>query len=265
MKKVKIIVVIFNIFLFIFGSVMLTVGLVNGGTLLFNIDYFKHKVVTSYEAEYVTYEENVDEFKNFKLNIDASKIRFKTGDTYKVEYKTYEDERPEFEVKDGTLIINKDNHPDNRFGINTLNFNKNEDEIIEITVPENAILDNGTIEVNYGNILIDDLTIKALNIDADASNIEFNSVEIADLEIDSDYGDVDVSESRLDDASISVDAGSVDLKLIGERADYKIDFDIDAGSAQIDGDHVENNFKETNSNNKQLSVEIDAGSVSVEF
>ena len=27
----------------------------------------------------------------------------------------------------------------------------------------------------------------------------------------------------------------------------------------------QNNFKETNSNNKQLSVEIDAGSVSVEF
>ena len=300
MKKGLAITIIICAILFVIGGVLIAIGVVNGGAMMFNIDYKNHKITSSKNAELISGNEDVDAFTEFDIDVDAAKVTIVKGDSYNVTYKLYEQSKVDISVESGKLIIKRKAEKNNfNFGF----FMDNVEPYIQITIPEDAEIKDGkinsdagsvilsdlemnnlslnvdageinlsdstlnelTIEDNAGSVTFDNLTAKKANINTDYGDINVNDSEIEDLSADLDAGDLDIDMSKVNNLEINVDYGDVDVKLIGEKADYEFNVKVDAGDIHVDGANVGNKYISNEGKDKKIKIDADAGDVDIEF
>ncbi len=127
-----------------------------------------------------------------------------------------------------------------------------------ISLPENAIeaLD---LEVNAGNVVIENQTLKNLILDINAGNVEINNLNTETLDIEVNAGNIkalnlttntvlvevnagnaNMQGKIIKGGSFNVNAGNIDLELIGKPEDYcvngtgtgesRITSEVDAGN-----------------------------------
>lgn len=300
MKKGLKIVLITCVILFILGGIFIAVGLANGGSMAYYIDYKNHKISSAVETELVSSNDQLDAFNEFDIDVDAAKVTIVKGDSYNVEYKLYKRENTSINVENGKLVITTKSEK------NTINFGLFTDDqnpYIKITIPENAELSNGKINTDAGSVILNDLNMKDLSLGVDYGEVEikdssFNNLdietnagsvtfdnvkaeksaintdygdvnitgtEVGDIKLDMDAGDLDVDSTKLDNIEIDGDYGDVDLKLIGEKADYEFRVSVDAGEISVDGEKEGTKYNSNEGKDKKIKIDVDAGDVDIEF
>ena len=266
MKKGLAITLIICAILFIVGGVLIVLGIANGGAMFFNIDYAHHKVNTSSSKEIISGNEDVDPFTDIEIDVDAAAVTIVKGESYHVDYKLSADayDKVDIGVESGKLKINA-KHKSNYLSLSVSPLPDDLKPYIEITVPENAELKDGTITVNAGNIGVKDLSFDNFTVDSDAGKVTLENATIGSSSLDTDAGDIDIDESKVDKLEVNTDFGDVDVKLIGEEADYAFDIKVDAGDISVCGKNMGNKYNANEDKDKKIVMNVDAGDVDIEF
>lgn len=184
------------------GFVLLGIGLLNGGSIRYVVDLRKFKVKTqssSNAEDYVEKTLDMDTFSKIQLNVSATNVEIKKGEDFQISYYLPKDEIPSIEVKGQELkVTGKDLHSQN-FTVGFFQWDWEEDsskkDWIVITVPEDAEPLEASLNVECGDIRLQDMV--------------FESVDIC-----ADYGDIDVSDVTSECADISAESGDITLKNI---------------------------------------------------
>ncbi|MCR5467603.1 MAG: DUF4097 family beta strand repeat-containing protein, partial [Lachnospiraceae bacterium] len=93
-----------------------------------------------------------DDIKDVDIDLDAADLKIEYGDSFTVDYAYPEKIVPTIKVEDGTLKIHKQN------GVNiATNGWGNKDFKVTVTVPNTVELEDLRIDVDAGNLDIDDL------------------------------------------------------------------------------------------------------------
>lgn len=154
---------------------------------------------------------------------------------------------------------------------------------IIVTVPEDAVLQDVSIDSGAGRIALDKILASSLdvsqgaglltirdgdfsrtNLDGGAGKIEVSSSILNNLELDAGVGKVDIEAMITGNSEIDSGVGEIHLRLLGEKEDYRIRADKGLGSLHIDGKSYSDNASFGNGSN---FIEIDGGvgSIVVDF
>ncbi|MBO4864316.1 MAG: DUF4097 family beta strand repeat protein [Eubacterium sp.] len=280
MKKGLLITLIACGVLFLAGIAAFVIGLALGGSPSFAYDIREKKLYSNKKAETYSDDLDVDAFDALNLEVDAGDLTIQEGDSFHVSYKLYR--KPVITVKDGVLTIKpeKEKLEFTLFQFGTIT----EKSYLTITVPEGTDLKDNIIDLDAGDFIISGIDMDSLNLDVDAGEVKLSDMKIdtlkADIDagdadittcefgsikIDVDAGNVDIDDSKLDKITADVDFGNIDMDLHGEEADYGINIDCDAGNVSVNGKKTGNNYSCEGKGGKNISVNVDAGNVSIEF
>jgi hypothetical protein len=162
------------------------------------------------------------------------------------------------------------------------NFNNNSQ--ITILIPEGFVAENVRIDAGAGNVTLEDIITKKLDINAGTGNldgtniiaervkldggvgeIDFEQVEFTDTDIDSGVGNISLQGQLLGRNKIDCGIGEVDLNLLGSSDDYYIKVDKGLGNIRIDGQK----YSEINWNNMTADNTLDisggVGNIDINF
>lgn len=202
--------------------------------------------------------------KNLDIDIKSSSILIKTSDKFKVETSN---KYIECKQDKNTIHITEKNH-------NWLR--KNNNGTLSIYIPEDIILNNFSIESGAGEVNIEQLSTKTLNLDLGAGLVNINKLTVlSNTKIDGGAGEVNIDNSDLGNLDLDMGAGKfaltaklhgkseidhglgeIKLNLIGTKDDYQIHVDKGIGNATIDNDKINNDQTVGNGNN---IIDIDGG------
>lgn len=160
------------------------------------------------------------------LDADHSEITVKTGSEFSVSYCVPEALEPKVELKNGTLTVNS--HSTGSLNLVSLG-NVHYDNYITIIIPEDSELARVSVDVDAGEINLNNLDVSKLQLTADAGNIQMDSITSNRMEIDVDAGNIEIRDSSADTMEIDADAGNVELfnSTIGT-----LTADVDAGNIE---------------------------------
>lgn len=205
----------------ILGLAMLIVGLANNGMKTLIIANGKTEI---FKKRNITREYPIEEFKNIKLNISdniSTNVEFVYGNKYSV--KLVGKSIPS--VDDFDISVKKSgdtlNVSDNTSGssYNTIGFNfdynltENEKKII-ITIPENKKIDNASMNLGYGRLIVNNNIFKKVDITG-SPTISLTDVNLEDGSyINTDNGAIDIRNSVIKGA---IKANDADLSITNSQ------------------------------------------------
>lgn len=209
-------------------------------------------------------------------------LRFKEGDSDQVEV-IAENVSENFVVEknhNGKLTVKGKYNFGNIFGNNSGNGKSN----ITIYLPSDFVADDVKIEAGAGNINIEELTTKRLDINAGAGNISGKNITASQVDLDGGVGDIDFEEVNLSNADIDCGVGNinlqgyllgrnkidcgvgeVDLTLKGSVEDYNIKIDKGLGNVSIDGQKYSEIRWNNASTDNSLDIDGGVGNIEIEF
>ena len=300
MNKGLIITIVICIILFCLGVGLVVAGWKMGAATDFDIDIVNRKIQAVNEESMKSGEEETGAFSEIDLDMDATNVKILEGNSFKVDYRVY-DEIPEIKNDNGKLIVKEKQHTKKlRFHLNAIN---NEDTYVNIYIPKGTTINSCKIDIDAGNVAIDNQNMGNLNIDADAGNVKFanssfkdivvkadagdiklagikaesmdgdvnygnvkiSDSEIGDFKLDTDAGNTKVAETKMNNIEIKTDAGNVNLALIGEKADYSFDVKVDYGNLMLDGAKQGSKVNIEGKSGKKIKIDADAGNVEIDF
>ena len=182
------------------------------------------------------------------MDIDWAEISIKTGDEFSVSYCVPSVLEPNVELKNGTLEINT---PSSNLNLNFRNANF--DNYIIVTIPADSELARISVDVDAGEVNLEDLNVSKLQVAADAGNIQLDSITSTRMEIEADAGNLEIRKSSADTLNIDVAAGNVELydSTIGT-----ITAEVDAGNIESHDCTIENGTCDTDLGNISLKGNI---------
>ena len=182
------------------------------------------------------------------MDIDFAEISIKTGDEFSVNYCVPSVLEPKIELKNGTLEIKT---PSNNLNLHFGNVKF--DNYIIVTIPSDSELARINIDVDAGEVNLEDLNVSKLQVAADAGNIQLDNITSTRMEIDADTGNLEIRKSSTDTLNIDVDAGNVELydSTIGT-----ITAEVDAGNIESHDCTIENGTCDTDLGNISLKGNI---------
>ncbi len=259
------------------GALIFGLGLATGGSMNFGINYQEKKVylskdINGSDKKYITDEIKLDEFKKLDLDVDTANVDVVTGDSWKVSYKL--PERADFsaKVEGDTLKLTEKQKAFS--GVNFNIFDWSGDYSIEITVPEGTSLEDAKMIVNTGDVSLNSMDVKnldieadtgnadmkdmsgekitisadtgnvkfmnvsakACNISADTGNIDMNQSALGDLEVNADTGNIKFDSLSFTSAVLDADTGNIKGSLSGKEEEYSYDIEASFGKIVLNGD-----------------------------
>lgn len=265
--KNKNLIVKIAIGLIIFGLIFIVLGKLIGGksTILKNGD------------EYIAYDnkgnrliENSDlqEFKNINIDVNLDIIEIIKSNTNKIEL-DYNDKSGivDYKIDNDTLTITQTSNTTIGFNVNFSN-NKQQD-ILRVYVKDDVNLNKATINQDYGNINLNDISCNNIILITEDGNININNIQVFDtLKINNKYGNIDLIKSDIKDLIAYLEDGNLDISKVNTDYSeiknkygniYAVDFvtkgilvNCDDGDIDLRGSF----FGDSDINNKYGSVNI---------
>ena len=159
------------------------------------------------------------------LDIDLAEVSIKTGDEFSVHYSVPEVLEPNVELKNGTLEVKSPSTNNIHFNFGDMKL----DNFIIITIPEDSELARISMDIDAGDIDLDDLDVSKLQLTVDAGNIQLDNITSNRMEIEADAGNIEIRKSDVENLNIEVDAGNVEL----------YDSTIGTFTAEVDAGNIE--------------------------
>ncbi len=231
--------------------------------------------------ETIDFSQTYTDVKSLYINHSTGKLNIRVGDEFRVEAANVPESFKASVNNNGELTISESND-----GIKFLWFTigriYNLKSQITVYVPETFIAEKATLDAGAGNITIDGLHTKRLEINAGAGNIDgegltadkvsvdggvgnvtLDDVKFTDAVFDCGVGKLDISGSLIGDTDISCGVGSVDLDLTGNVNNYSFKVDSGLGAVRLNGKKISGNHKANINAENMIQVDGGIGSVDI--
>lgn len=161
-----------------------------------------------------------------QVSLAASNLTIKTGDSLKVDTKN---DKINTTIDGNRLIITeKGRHL----------FDSYDNRDITLYLPEGATYDKIYISGGAGNINIDTLRAKDLEMSLGVGGTEINILEVEDAKISTGIGDTKINTLEVKDAKISAGIGETSVGLKSKAEEYSIEVSKGIGSITLNGSSV---------------------------
>lgn len=224
------------------------------------------EILTSVETE--KYFEN-RQINNMKIELYYANLIIEVGNNFHVQTNT---NNIEYKQSNNQLVVREKN---------ANLFNSNNQRTITITIPVDTVLDTVSIEAGAGEIQIEKMATKNLDleigagtvnitdlqvtqkakIEGGAGRLEMLSGEIANLDLEMGIGDLILATSLSGNNKIEAGIGKLELTLTDGLDNYVIRANKGIGSIKIDGNEINNNVEYGNG---KTHLKINGGMGSIE-
>lgn len=225
------------------------------------------EILTSVETE--KYFEN-RQINNMKIELYYANLIIEVGNNFHVQTNT---NNIEYKQSNNQLVVKEKN---------ANLFNSNNQRTITITIPVDTVLDTVSIEAGAGEIQIEKMATKNLDleigagtvnitdlqvtqkakIEGGAGRLEMLSGEIANLDLEMGIGDLMLATSLSGNNKIDAGIGKLELTLTDGLDNYVIRANKGIGSIKIDGNEINNNVEYGNG---AIYLKVDGGVGSVDI
>lgn len=264
-KMIKYIAVALAIFLIvtIFG------GIITGLSSISFLNSKKEKTEVVVEMKVYPIESDIS---SLSIDLSGAELKIITADKFSVE-----SNHKYISVKesDGKITVNetKDFFSVSPKGVTVI-----------LNIPENFVFDEVYIDTSAGKVSVDVLSCDDLKLSlgagkADIKNLTANSKseidggagelnidggKLCNLNLDMGVGKLTLKSRLEGDSDLDIGVGKTDLCLLGDKEDYKIEFDKGIGDSRIQGEVMKDDS--VYGSGKNL-IEIDGGvgALSIEF
>ena len=208
---------------FVVGCVCFGVGgLLTMGTHIF----FDHEDAIEIEnQEYFEYT-NKEAIHTLKINSDVCDIQVLYGDDFIIKTRGLPkmgEESKSFDVSfsqaDGTYTFEE------KYKKKNVNF-KNKPKIL-VQVP--AEIKNLDLELNVGDVEVQNLVLKTLHVRNDVGEIEIDCCEAEEVRCENDLGDIEYEGDFLKTMNVEANVGDVEIFLARPIEEYSYDIDCKVG------------------------------------
>lgn len=195
-----------------------------------------------------------------KLDIDAAMmdVTIEQGDEVKVEYKGDDRLKPtfEFDKDSGTLKIKQKK----KANINVKNLNY--ESKLRIELPKNHNMEEFEMDLDMGNLIIDEINAKEISIEDNMGNVEIEKTTSESIKVEANMGNVVISKCATTNVEINASMGNVEIKLEDDVKDYTINANTSLGNLTIGSDKHKGNFKQTGTKGT-IKVDCNLGDVEI--
>lgn len=254
----KIAIIISCVFVFM-GIVCIMVGKVNGGSLLFHVDYQKHEVSSGKDKQKMVVKNySLEDTASIELNLDCSDLKLEEGDEFKITYICLDDDVLTVSNEDKVTIIKEETCEKNSgIGIHIEWFGMgsglSDDREVLLTIPKGKKFEQFTVTSSCGDVSFKELETDCADITLDCG--ELNGTFAKDVEkskIHVKYGDCKVS--------FGGNCGETDM--LSDSGDIHVTYTGEAGISKIASNYGDMNVT-FNGNAKETSIESDCGDVNM--
>lgn len=190
------------------------------------------------------------EEKCLQISLAASNLSIKTGEAVKVDTKN---DRIETTTDGGKLVITeRGRHL----------FDSYDDRDVTLYLPEDTIYDKIYINGGAGNINIENLKAKNLEMSLGVGGSEIKNLEAGKAEISTGIGDTNIIAIEVEDAKISTGIGKVSIGLKSKAEDYTIKASKGIGSITLNGSSVGDDSN-IGSGTRKLDISGGIGSINI--
>lgn len=239
-------------------------GITYGISFLFRSDFSSHQTID--------FEKTFENVENIEIDVRASSIFITTGEDFTV--KGYDvSDHIQVNQKGTILKIEEDSFGWFQFY----------DGQIEITIPEDTILENFDISAGAGKIKIEGIssskadfqqgaglfciensTFQDIHMEGGAGKIEVKNSQFHDLELEAGVGEVQFNGLLTGNNEISCGVGRVSLMIEGSQEDYRLQLEKGLGSIHVDGESISSDTVLGRGSNT-IAIEGGVGSIEVNF
>lgn len=252
-------------FLLVIGCVLIAVGLSLGGHMI-NTDKWSWNNSGGEDAirGVVVLEETFSSpIKKLDINLKAAQLVIQTGSVAGYRATDFEKDALSITIEGDKLTVSE---ADWQHGIN---FGKNSFRpLLEITLPENVMLDECRISIGAGTINGSGIAAQKAVLKTGAGSLEFTSCKFQDTDIETGAGRFTFEGDLTSRTNIATGAGAVELSLAGKEDDYRIDFTRGLGSVKIGSntyDGIGNGNAGNRSADRSIKLSTGLGSVDIQF
>lgn len=268
------------VFLILIGLLVLSayIGRRQLGWLFSLLDSGSREQAEEQAPQEQTVEESFDEI---CVEVDVGEIVLQRGERYQCEtFWSGSDYAMETTVEDGKLTVVSRVQGKLHFNV------QGNDGRVEITVPEDAVLGDVTLDSGIGSITVDGedgLEMRTLDIRAGLGDIEVKDIrcgtldctagteeirlerlEAEDISGTADMGDISALNVNYQEVEFHADMGNIFLKTQNKESDCIYDLETDLGEVTVNGQS--RGTKATGgSGNRSLHMTTNMGDIELEF
>lgn len=206
-------------------------------------------------------------FDALELDVAVASVQLKTGSEWKLRLASRSQDTSEDSYQlnwrntDGVLSVWSTPSP-----TDVLPSQSSMDYLVEVTVPEDAILDRAELALGVGSLDWDGCTVSGrLKAESGVGDLHV-SAPLGMADLSAGVGDVTLKlAAPVEKADLIAGIGSVTLEIAGNQSDYSWLLSTDTGDIRLNGDVMSPFWSEGGSGERTLSLVSGTGDVSLAF
>lgn len=280
MKKLTKILLLTAGTFFVLGLILFIAGILGGGKIK-NIS-----IINGREYNYTSFHEEFsgETIHSLDLEVSAGNLIVKQGDTFSIQGSNVIEDSIKYGVKDNELYVKeKDNDFWSFIGRIGFFFESN-DTVITVTIPADFVATNTSLEVNAGELNIDQLNTKVLDLDVQAGKANLNQVTVGEkakmelgaggifandyngknLELDISAGEAELRGEFYETLDLDCSAGTIRVYTQLNEDEYSYDLNQSAGSIKVNGNSYKDYEDRNSAASNHIVVDCSAGTIKIE-
>jgi len=261
MTKLQRVIKYFAIALAVFLTVSIVLGIVRIVVGVAGINKLFSGTSANVDMPGTKYE---NEIQSLEIEMVSVELTIQSGDEFAVETASKNITQRE---RNGKLTIEENQ---------IISFGMNKSESLVIAIPEDMEFESVKIDAGAGNIEIEALktkeleldlgagevsvrelvTTKETDIDGGAGSITIQSASLHNLDFDMGIGEVRLVSEITGNSDIDFGVGETNITLLGDLNDYQIRMNRGLGEATLDGEHMKDDVWYGEGSNR---IEMDGG------
>lgn len=256
------------------GVILLAVGmLVLGGIPGFSIDRTGiHSASDTMESMTQIMEKTkIDPFENIAIDVEYADVEVIPSDGYYVEYQLQEREQPKCDVEDGKLTFEDVEGVSVSFDFSFFSVREglSRNDAVKVYVPKDAALKDVKIKTSSGDIDIKEtLKLENLEIENEYGDISMDTIEAKSVDLKISSGDIHLIKADFHSLAAKSEYGDITIGIIRDMNDYEMDIATEYGTIKVpdqyySDDDDEQSYETNGGTLGEFSVKCDSGDVTI--
>ena len=209
-------------------------------------------------GEEISFEEKYSDISAIDMDVDFMNVRIDShnGSEVVATYTGSDRLKPIIEVKNGTLNITQKQKVKVSLTSEKTSFT--------LMLPSDKPLKEVEVDVDMGNVDMNNFITENLIIDTDMGNIEGGNITADNTDISADMGNVSLTGMEFASLGIDTDMGNVDITSKKSLENYAFSCNADAGNININGKKVSKDYMTTGSEGT-VRIDTDMGNIAIDY
>ncbi|SHI22010.1 Putative adhesin [Butyrivibrio fibrisolvens DSM 3071] len=181
-------------------------------------------------GEMIDFETGLGDFSKIDVDLSIGDLSIVAGDGYSLKYRYPEKLQPEYEVKDGTLVVKT--KTENKISVSD---DISEKTYLTITVPTGTEFKDVKLDDSMGDITVRGVNSAKLVIEDSMGDVSVSEASFGTISIDDSMGDIKVTDVKADELKGAASMGDFEI----ETSDIaKVKWDSSMGKITLKGTFV---------------------------